>query len=105
MAEPKTVERKPRAFVKINWKRIRAEFLKRSVPIPAPIFFLIFLAISLACFSLYFKVQRTNALLQELEHRTEAIESHLQDYGGPDSEMDDGDEGYPEGPTSHIIEM
>ena len=93
------------AFSNVNWKKLRVSLLKRSVPVPAPIFFLIFFAIGWACFSLYFKIDRTTKSLEELESRTSAIESHLQtgdDSSGDNSPDDEGE--YTE-PHSPALEM
>lgn len=92
----------------MNWKNIRLNLLKPSVPIPAPIFFLVVFAVSWACFTLYFKMERTNTLLDSLERRTEALESELESYGDPDSgeEMPyDGHNDDFEAPPTQVIEM
>ena len=104
MAESKTFERRVRAAVKTNVRRLRMEFFSKSVPIPAPIFFLIFLGIGWAGFTLYFKIERTHALLEILERRTGAVESHLEELGEIPPELGDEEESY-EAPPSSIIEM
>lgn len=103
MAEPKTFERRLRTSLKVNLRRFRAEFFAKSIPIPAPIFFLIFLGVGWAGFTLYFKIERTNALLEQLERRTDAVESQLEDYDDAPPELGDEDEF--EAPPSSVIEL
>ncbi len=76
---------------KVNWKRIREKVFRQSVRIPAPVFFLIFFAISWACFTLYFKAERNARLIDQLLQRQAAMEAHLgeltdQARGGPTPE-------------------
>ena len=109
MSEPKTVERVTTLFARASWKNIRLIFLKRSVSIPAPIFFLAVFLFSWACFTLYFKMQRTSTLIDSLERRTEALESELESYGDPASAEEmpyhNHDEDFEASPPTQVIEM
>lgn len=89
---------------KLNWRRMRNDFLHKSVPVPAPVFFLIFFAISWACFSLYFRMERTSRLIDSLQRRTEALESELNALSAsPGEGLPEEDEADP--PLSQIYEM
>ena len=90
------------ALSNLNWKRIRVGLLMRSVPVPAPVFFLISLLIGWACFTLYFKIDRNTRTLEVLEARTSAIESHLQNRGEPAGDLPDDEGDYPEPPSSAV---
>ena len=90
------------AFSNVNWKRIRVGLLKRSVPVPVPVFFLIFLLVSWASFTLYLKLEQVSRMLEILENRTSSIETHLSDPSQEGMSEDDGE--YADPPAT-IIEM
>lgn len=96
-------ERMRAALSNVNWKRIRVALLKRTVPVPAPLFFLIFMLISWAFFTLYFKLERVTRTLDLLESRTSVMESQLQGEGDTPGDPLSDDEGeYAEPPPSAL---
>lgn len=101
---PQSEKRARTALEKVNWKRVRQQVLSKSVRIPAPVFFLIFFAISWACFTLYFKAERNSRTIEQLLQRQAAVEAHLNDLSepGPQEGMPEEDEA--ESP-SQILEM
>jgi hypothetical protein len=83
MARAPMEKRSRNPLRKVNWKDVRNDLLSKSVPVPAPVFFLIFFAISWACFTLYFKVERSTRAIEELQHRTHVLENQMQTYDSP----------------------
>ena len=102
---PQIDKRARQVFEKVNWKRVRRQVLSKSVRIPAPVFFLIFFAISWACFTLYFKAERNTRAIEQLVQRQAAVEAHLNELTNPDPQDPPPEEDELDLPESQILEM
>ncbi len=89
---PQMEKRVKNPLQKVNWRRVRRDLLSKSVRIPAPVFFLIFFAISWACFTLYFKSERQARNIELLQQRANVIEQHLNEFSEPSPAMPEEEE-------------